>query len=341
MAVSLPVPAMDWLEVEVQLAKKERELLVKSGVQLSEDHLQGYKYMPETKIVDKESWDVHPGPCFDPKCTAFNWSHTDVNFEIGEGIAYITLNRPQTNNVLNEAMVQGLNDACYELHRRQDIRIVVLRAEGKMFCAGGDTKAFSELAEMSAKDNRRSVANLVKLLYYIQCLPQFTIGLAQGSAAGSGLGLLAACDVVCAVSSARFVVSEVKLGTCAAAVVPILTGKVGQGYAKRIFCTAEHISCPMAKQMGLIDEIVDDELDFTKYVESICDKVTLCAPGAAARAKRLVQNVSGQPLSLKLLSYTGAELSDIRLSDEAVKGMAAVQAKTRPFWAERAIKPLY
>mmetsp|Transcript_29384 Transcript_29384/g.68278 ORF Transcript_29384/g.68278 Transcript_29384/m.68278 type:complete len:94 (+) Transcript_29384:129-410(+) len=93
--------------------------------------------------------------------------------------------------------------------------------------------------------------------------------------------------------------------------------------------------------MGLVTDVVDDEMDFSKYVESICDKVTLCAPIAASRAKRLVQNVSQRPLSLKLLEYTGGELADIRIGEEAIKGMVAVQAKTKPFWAENPIKPLY
>jgi len=341
MALSVSSPPADWSEVEKQLEKKEIELLSKEGINLPQGHLDGYKYTPQPRVVDKQSWDVMPAPCYTPKCTSANWTHTDVNFEVGEGIAYITLNRPHANNALSDTMQQGLHDACFELHRRTDIRIAVLRAEGKMFCAGGDPKSFQEAAQMSDAAIRKSTTSFMRLLYYFQCLPQFTVGLAQGSAMGTGLGLLAACDTVCAVSAARFVVSDVKLGFVPASIAPFIAGKVGPAHAKRILCTGENVSAPLAKQMGLISEIVDDELDFSKHVETICEKITLCAPVASARSKRLVQNVSSRPLSLKLLAYTGGELADVRVGDEAVKGMVAVQAKTKPFWAEKLIMPLY
>merc|ERR1711972_291212 len=147
--------------------------------------------------------------------------------------------------------------------------------------------------------------------------------------------------MVVAVRNARFTCTEVKLGHSPATIAPFITRKVGPAYAKRIMCMGENINAEIAKQMGLITDIVDDEMDFSKYVESVCDKITLCAPNAASKAKRLVQNVSLRPLSMKLLEYTGGELAEIRIGEEAIKGMVAVQAKTKPYWAENPIKPLY
>lgn len=143
------------------------------------------------------------------------------------------------------------------------------------------------------------------------------------------------------VGTARFVVSEVKLGMCPATIVPIITGKIGPAHARRVLCLAEAITALSAKQMGLITDVVDDESEFSKYVETICEKITLCAPIASARSKRLVQNVSSRPLSAKLMAYTGGELAEIRIGEEAVRGMVAVQAKETPPWADPPIKPLY
>jgi len=339
--MEVAVKSQDWNEIESYLAQKELELLQKDGIIVPEGHLSGYKYTSVTKVVDKQTWEVQPVPNGAPKCTSANWHHTDVNFELGEGIAYITLNRPDANNALNDTISQGLHDACFELSFRKDIRVVVLRAEGRMFCAGGDPKSFADAAAMSEADTRKSAISFMKFLYFFQCLPQFTIGLVQGSAMGSGIGLLAACDMVCAVATARFTVSEVKLGTCPATIAPFIVRKIGPTHAKRMLCTAENISAATAKQMGLITEVVDDEADFSKWVENLCEKLTLCAPNASARSKRLVQNVSQRPLSIKLLEYTGGELADIRIGEEAIKGMIAVQAKTKPYWAETPIKPLY
>lgn len=158
---------------------------------------------------------------------------------------------------------------------------------------------------------------------------------------GSGLGLLAVCDVVYTVRSARFTSSEVKLGTAAVTIAPFLTKKLGPTNAKRMLCMGENVSADLAKSMGLVTEVFEDEGDFSKAVEGVCDKVTLCAPNASSRAKNLVHNVSLRPLSLKLFQYVGSELADIRIQEEAVKGMIAVQAKTKPYWAETPIKPLY
>lgn len=303
--------------------------------------MQGYRYRPKVKVVDKQSWDVLPTPNRNPTCTAANWHHKDVNLEFGSGIAYITLNRPDANNALNDNISAALHDAAYELHQRRDVRVVVLRAEGKMFCAGGDPKSFADAAAMTDADNRKAAMSFMKFLYYFQCLPQFTIALVQGSAMGSGVGLLCVCDMVIAAKGARFTVSEVKLGTTAATIAPFLSRKVGIAHAKKMLCTAENVSAEAAKLMGLVTDVVDDDMDFSKYVENVCEKITLCAPLASARSKRLAQNVSLQPLTLKLLEYTGGELADIRIGEEAVKGMIAVQARAKPFWAETPIKPLY
>eukprot|EP00930_Biecheleria_cincta_P037550 TRINITY_DN25794_c0_g1_i1.p1 TRINITY_DN25794_c0_g1~~TRINITY_DN25794_c0_g1_i1.p1 ORF type:complete len:338 (+),score=67.32 TRINITY_DN25794_c0_g1_i1:68-1081(+) len=331
----------DWAAIEKELQLKEAEMMEKEGVTLPESHMDGYRYVPRTKIVNKNTWTVTPVPAQKPTCTSANWKHTDVLFELGDGIAYITLNRPDANNALNETISVGLQDATYELAQRKDIRIVVLRAEGKMFCAGGDPRSFSDALGMTEQDERKAALGFMKFLTWFQALPQFTVALVQGSAMGSGIGLMCACDMVIAVSEARFTVSEVKLGFCPATIAPFVTRKVGPAYAKRLLCSAENISADQAKTMGLCSDVVADESDFSPYMASICEKVTLCAPIAAGRAKRLVQNVSLQPLTMKLLEYTGGELASIRIGEEAIKGMVAVQARVKPYWAENPIKPLY
>lgn len=331
----------NWLEVENYLDEKERELLAKEGIILPPDHLKGYKYAPKTRISHKHPWDVPAVANAVPRCRSANWIHKDVNFEIGMGIAYITMNRPDTNNGLSDSIVQALHDACCELHQRPDVRVVVLRAEGKMFCAGSDPKSFADAQAQSDSDNRKAVCSFMKFLYFFQSLPQFTIGLAQGSAMGGGLGLLAACDVAIAVKAARFTVSEVKLGACPATIAPFVTQKVGVTNAKRILCTAENLTADKCKDMGLLNFVVEEESDFSPIVADTCEKLTLCAPIAMSRSKKLAQNVTHQPVTVNLMEWTGSELGQIRVADEAQAGFAAVIAKTKPHWADTKIKPLY
>ena len=158
---------------------------------------------------------------------------------------------------------------------------------------------------------------------------------------GSGLGLLVVCDVVVAVANARFTVAEVKLGQAPVTIAPFFARKVGPAHAKRILCMADNLSAVDARRIGLITEVVDEVVDFPQYVESFCDKVTLCAPLAAARAKRLASDVSMRPLTVKVLEHTAEEYDDIRQGNEAAKGRAAVQARTKPCWEANPIKPLF
>jgi len=264
-----------------------------------------------------------------------------LNFEIGEGIAYLTLNRPDDNNVLNQSLSLALHDAAFELNMRTDIRCAVLRAEGKMFCAGADPKAFVDAQAITDADNRRNAIAFMKFLYFFQSLPQFTIALVQGSAMGSGIGLLSACDMVVAVQNARFQFPEVKLGMVPATVAPFVAVSMGAANAKRALCSAENLTAAKALEMGLVTEVVEDEADFSRVVGDVCDKLTLCAPKATARCKRLVQNVSRRPINLQIMEYTGNEIQSVQVDEEAVKGMVAVQAKVKPYWAETPIKLLY
>lgn len=326
---------------EKDQAAKEKEALAKLGIVLKDEHMAGYKYTPFTKVAKKCPWEVLPAPNGPSKCTSTNWSHGDVNFEFGDGIAYITLNRPAANNALNDTLSQGLHDAAVELTSRPDVRVVVLRAEGKMFCAGGDPKSFADAQAMTDADNRKACLSFMKFLYLFQNLPQFTIGLSQGSAMGGGVGLLAACDMVIAVKAARFTVSETKLGTAPAAIAPFVAQKMGATNAKRMLCTAENLTADKCKAMGLINEVVETEADFSPMVADICEKVSLCAPKAVGKSKKLVMSVYKQPLNVQVANFTAEELAMIRIQEEAVKGMVAVQAKVKPYWAETPIKPLY
>merc|ERR1711865_711095 len=129
---------------------------------------------------------------------------------------------------------------------------------------------------------------------------------------GGGIGLLAVCDLVCAVRAARFTVSEVKLGACPVTIAPFVTQKVGVTNALRMLCTAENLTADKCLEMGLLNEVVEVEADFSGIVAEVCEKISLCAPVASCKAKRLAQNVAHQPLTLSVMEWTGDELASIR-----------------------------
>lgn len=131
----------------------ERAALRSYGVELREDHMDGYLYKPDRSKADDrqniKSYEVSLSEQFDsmlgplvPTVTPEAWTHTDFLLEVRDGIAYCTMNRPAANNAMNDTLSQGWRDAIAILKRRQDIRVAVLTGNGRMFCAGGDPKSF-------------------------------------------------------------------------------------------------------------------------------------------------------------------------------------------------------
>lgn len=231
-----------------------------------------------------------------------------------------------------------------------------------MFCAGGDPKGFQAaqagagaisavgdgtgvpptgkfIAEHSRSfgGNKQSANHFAKILYDWATLPQFTICLAQGSALGGGFGFLCICDMVVAVKMAKFVLSEVKLGVVPATISPYVISKIGVANAKQIFCTAENIDMNRAKEMGLVQTVVDNAGLFPEVVKDVASKIQQCAPGAVQEAKKTILKVCYQQFSESLISWTAEEYARIRKGEEAHQGMEAMKAKKRPPWMEKTI----
>jgi len=327
--------------------KKEQEELAKLGVVIKDNHMDGYKYVPPVREVEREQygsgvlrpWETEIPYTHVPQCTSGNWKHTEVLFEINQGIAYVTMNRPGHNNAITDTLSSGIADAVCELRQRKDVRIAVLKANGKMFCAGGDPKGFQDAAAMSDADNKKSAVDFTKFLYHWQALPQFTIACVQGNAMGGGVGLCAMCDMVIAVKDAKFVLSEVKLGVIPATISPYVVAKIGVSNAKRLFCTAENIEAEQAQQMGLVQVVVDSADGFQDKLKQIAEHMTKSAPDAVHSAKKLVMNVVNQPMSEALIAYTASELARVRKTAESEEGMKALQEQRKPYWAQREIVP--
>lgn len=347
----------------------ERAALQEYGITLAADHLDGYKYRPETVTQDdsdvKKPWEIsfldqmgHSKPVM--CATIEGWNNEDFLFEICDGIAYCTLNRPAANNAMNDTISAGLHDSALILRSRLDIRIAVLTGKGRMFCAGGDPKSFQQVqagagmldgeeeqqtgpppgpyiagaAAWMQGSNEASAQAFSRDMYDWSSLPQFTICCMNGSAMGGGVGLVSACDMVVAVRTAYATLSEVKLGVIPAVISPHVIRTMGTAHAKRLFCTAENINMQTAVEMGLVQRIVNDVSEFPMVIKEIARKIQACAPGAVAVAKQTILNCLNQPLSQSLLDYTAREYAMVRKMPECEEAMQAVTRKTRPSWVE-------
>lgn len=345
---------------------KEVAALREFGVHLAPDHFDGYMYRPDSCTQDsnavKKPWEVglleQLGPSVPFKCDSVQgWSNEDVLFEVREGIAYCTLNRPSTNNDINDGVVAGIHDAALLLRQRPDIRICVLTGIGRMFCAGASPLSLrqglvdEELEReegppvgtvitskaRSLEQKRAGVDTLSRILYEWASVPQFTICCLNGSAMGGGVGLAAVCDMVIAVHTAHVTLSEVKLGVIPAAIAPHVVRALGINNCRRLFCTAENANMTLAMEMGLVQRVVNAQSEFAAAIKDVSQKILACAPGAVAAAKQVILNCHNQPVSDSMIEYGAREYARVRHSTECEEGMQALASRKRPSWAAATI----
>jgi methylglutaconyl-CoA hydratase len=246
-------------------------------------------------------------------------------------VVTVTLNRPDVRNAFNETMIAELTSAFTALNDREEVRAVVLAANGKAFCAGADLNWMKKMAGYSDDENRADAMRLAGMLSAIYCCNKPVIARVNGDAYAGGMGLIAACDIVVAVEGARFCLSEARLGLIPATIAPYVIRALGEQASRRYFTTAEQFDCATAFRFGLVSEIAGAErLD--ECVQQIA--ATLCAngPQAVRACKQLVQDVAGRELNAALIEETAARIALTRASAEGREGVASFLEKRPPAW---------
>jgi len=172
-------------------------------------------------------------------------------------------------------------------------------------------------------------------------LPQFTIALVNGSAMGGGVGAVCCCDYVISVKKAYFVVSEVKIGVIPATISPYVVAKIGPANAKRLFNTGESMKAERAKEVGIVNEVVENMAAGHLRVKAMADMIVPCAPGAVAAIKNLVFTVAGQPILDPIMFFTALKAKENLASEESKIGRSCeIESKKKP-WELSPIVPLY
>lgn len=250
------------------------------------------------------------------------------------GVAVVTLNRPDKHNAFNAQVVQELADAFDNLRAETQLRMIILRGNGKSFSAGADLTWMQAAADYSQKENEEDAYALAEMLRALYQLPQMTLALVQGACMGGGAGLVAACDVAVAMKSAIFRFSEVRLGLTPATISPFVMEAIGPRMAKALFVTGESFDAAYAEKIGLVQYIAEDETELASLEEHISKLMFDTAPGAVADAKKLVHELYGQPVDHHLSHETAKRIAARRVSAEGKDGLAAFLEKRKPGWAE-------
>ncbi|WP_138380903.1 enoyl-CoA hydratase-related protein [Luteithermobacter gelatinilyticus] len=251
-----------------------------------------------------------------------------------DGLARVTLNRPEVRNAFNEHMIRELSETFRTLGQDETVKAVILSGRGKSFSAGADLDWMKRAASYSHEQNKADADALAAMLKALYEMPKLTIACVQGAAMGGGLGLVACCDVVIAVRDTRFALSEVKLGLIPATISPYVMTAIGARQARRFFQTGEAFFGDKAKEIGLVHELAEDEQSLELVLEKILKEVRLAGPRAMAASKRLVLDFAGRPLDLEIIEETANRIAATRAGAEAREGITAFFEKRPAAWVK-------
>ena len=181
---------------------------------------------------------------------------------IKDGVAVLTLNRPDRLNAMSDSMLDGLLEALPRLAEDAAVGAVVLTGAGRGFCAGGDVKAMAEGTEMSGttlEERAHGLRARMEVSRWLHEMPKPTIAMVKGAAAGAGLSLALACDLRMAGESARFATAFARVGYSGDfGGSYFLTQLVGTAKARELYYTAEIVDAPQALALGLVNRVVPD-----------------------------------------------------------------------------------
>lgn len=253
-----------------------------------------------------------------------------ISFEPNGPVATLILNRPDARNAMSNQMVEELLE-CFTMlagEAYSGVRAVVIRAEGDVFCAGGD---INDLRAGGSPGESDAVARLDKLLHAVNEAPQVVIARVQGPALGGGLGLVCVADIVVAGSRATFGMPEVRLGIVPALISPFVVARIGLPRARYMMLTGQRFSAQSACELGLVNILSSDE-ELDTACDQLVDDILKCAPLALRSCKQLLFAVAS---SASTVEDRITLLNHLRGSDEAQQGMLAFLTKQPAPWALR------
>lgn len=248
----------------------------------------------------------------------------------GRGVATLTLNRPEKHNAMSAQMLAELTAAAAQLGADSTVRVVVLAATGKTFCAGGDLAWMQAQRDMDVPTRSAEARKLATMLGALNTLPKPLIGAIQGNAFGGGVGMACVCDVAIAVESAKFAFTETRLGVIPATIGPYVLARMGEGRARRVFMSARVFDAQEAVDLGILSKNVAAG-DLARAIEAEVVPYLSCAPGAVAAAKQLAREL-GPDISDAVVDHTIDALAARWETPEAEEGITAFFAKCKAQW---------
>ena len=235
-------------------------------------------------------------------------------------VGFLTLNRPEKRNALNDELIAALKSALVEADADDSLRAIVIRGAEKDFCSGADLSAVQKIAAASYEENVEDARSLAELFLLIRQVRVPVIAAVHGRALAGGCGLATACDIVLATNTARFGYPEVKIGFVPAMVAAILRRNLGEKKSFELLTQGFEFSADEAFRLGLVNELFDEE-DFDAAAIEYATRYAHVSGSAVAMTKRLLYDIDG--LSFTEALAKGVEINArARMTDDCKKGIA-------------------
>lgn len=246
------------------------------------------------------------------------------------GVATLWLDRADKHNAMSGQMIEDLADAAAELGADESVRVVILAAKGRSFCAGGDLRWMQDQMAAHPEERRAEARKLAMALFALNTLPKPLIARVQGNAFGGGVGMISVADVAVGVESAKFGLTEVRLGLIPATISPYVLARMGEDKARRVFMSARIFDAAEARELNLLARVVEeDALDAAVEAEVV--PYLSAAPGAVAQSKRLARML-GPSITPEIVDETIDWLVSTWEGEEARAGIEAFFAKRKAPW---------
>ena len=242
-----------------------------------------------------------------------------ILYELRDGIARITLNRPDKRNALDGEIVAELKSAFSVSASDGACRVVLLTGAGTDFCSGADLANLEKAAQASVIDNLADARSTADLFLMMRNHPRPVIAAVQGRALAGGCGIASACDIILATQSAQFGYPEVNIGFVPAMVMAILRRSISEKAAFELVVTGEVVPAARAHDLGLVHRVFADD-QFSSEVEAYVTKLAAKSASAVMLSKRLLYNMDS--MSFEAALQAGVEINAIaRQTEDCRKGV--------------------
>ena len=257
-----------------------------------------------------------------------------VKIEKKDGVARVTLDRPELRNAFDDALIKLLHEAFVSLGEDKSVRAVILASNGPAFCAGADLNWMKRMAKYGYDENLADARALAQMLATLDRMPKPTIARVHGPVFAGGTGLVAACDIAVGTPEAKFCLSEAKLGLSPATISPYVIRAMGEHNARRYFLTAEVFDADEALRIGMLSLLVSPS-DIDKAIEDLVNHLLAGGPEAHAKIKDLIRAVAGRAVDDALVADTAKRIAEIRVSPEGKEGIASFLEKRKASWCSK------